>query len=130
MRVACTTLISPFPKSRFAAARSYLAFLQASVYHGANDFPHLFGFLGREILISFTTFASTACWRMYFSTAAALASLVKFSSDIKAVIPSRNAGEFVCACHVWADLEYSVIPYPSTHLKRISVSPTACVSRF
>jgi hypothetical protein len=54
---------------------------------------------------------------MYFSTAAALASLVKFSSDIKAVIPSRNAGEFVCACHVWADLEYSVIPYPSTHFE-------------
>ena len=122
--------MSPFPKLRFASARSCLAFLQASVYHGAKDFPHLFGFLGREILISFTTFVSTACWRMYFSTAAALASLVMFSSDIKAVIPLMNAGEFVCAYHMWADLEYSAIPCPSTHLKRISVSPTACYSRF
>jgi hypothetical protein len=94
---------SALPNSRRALAISLLASLQVSLNHGARVFPHLLGFLGAVILISFTTPAVTASYSRKVSTAAARASLsmVVFSTNdlnfsVKSFFP-------VYSVHVYAD---------------------------
>ena len=86
---------SPLPCVLRAMAISLLASLHCSVYHGARVFPHLLGFLGWVMVISFTTPACTACVNMYCSTAAALVSFVVVVSLIIFYKPSINSGSFV-----------------------------------
>jgi membrane associated rhomboid family serine protease len=85
-------------------AISRLASLQVSVNHGARVFPHLFGFLGYVIVISFTTPAPTASCNRKSSTAAALSSLLCEVSCTKIVNFAKNSGDLVCCLHVYADV--------------------------
>jgi hypothetical protein len=62
-----------------------LASLHSSVNHGARVFPHLFGFFGDVITISFTTPAITASYNMKFSTAAARSALLMDVSATRVV---------------------------------------------
>ena len=94
---------SALPNSRRALANSLLASLQVSLNHGARVLPHLLGFFGDVILISFTTPAVTASYSIKVSTAAARASLsmVVFSTNdlnfaVKSFLP-------VYSVHVYAD---------------------------
>jgi hypothetical protein len=94
---------SDLPNSRFALANSLLASLQVSLNQGARVLPHLLGFFGAVILISFTTPAVTASYSMNVSTAAARASfsMVVFSTnDLNFAVKSCF---LVYSAHVYAD---------------------------
>ena len=104
MRMAFTIRVSPLALFRFASANAFFASLHSSVNHGANVLPHLLGFLGDLIVISFTTPAFTAYSRMYFSTAVALVSLVLSASSTNADKSLRNSGVCVNSRQIYADL--------------------------
>jgi hypothetical protein len=95
--------MSPLPKFRFAAAKACFAYLHLSLNHGANVLPHLLGFFGFLNVISFTTPTSTAFVKMYFSTAAALSSLLQFSLFTSYKSSSANSGRCVYSSQDVAD---------------------------
>jgi hypothetical protein len=102
--VAWVLFGSFLPYYLLVLAISRLASLQVSVNHGARVFPHLLGFLGDVILISFTTPAPTASCSRKCSTAAALSSLLIDVSFTKIVKFSRNSYDLVCCVQLYADV--------------------------
>ena len=74
--VAATLDSSFLPFNLLALAIALLASLHFSLNHGARVFPHLLGFLGEVMVISFTTPAATASFNRKFSTAVALSVLL------------------------------------------------------
>ncbi len=97
--------MSPLPKFRFAAAKACFAYLQLSLNHGANVLPHLLGFFGFLNVISLTTPNSTAFVKMYFSTAAALSSLLQLSLFTSYNSSSANSSRCVYSSQDVADFE-------------------------
>ena len=95
---------SPFPYSLLALAISLLASLHVSVNHGARDLPHLLGFFGAVILISFTTPAPTASYNNRFSTAVARSSFPMDVFSTKVWNFAKKSALLVLAVHVCADL--------------------------
>ena len=102
--VAFMLLSLPLPCSLRAMAISLLASLHVSLYHGARVYPHLLGFLGTVILISFTTPALTASCSKNDSTAAALSSLLMVVFSTSVLNFSINSGLHVKSVQVYADL--------------------------
>lgn len=101
--VAVTTLSSLFPYNRLVSARWDLACRHSSVYQGASVLPHLLGFLGMVIWTCLTTYARTACYSIYDSTAAALSSFEIVLSSINVCKPVRNSGLLVYSFHALAE---------------------------
>jgi hypothetical protein len=75
--VAATLQTSFLPFNLLALAIALLASLHFSLNHGARVFPHLLGFLGEVMVITFTTPAATASFNRKFSTAVALSVLLR-----------------------------------------------------
>ena len=75
---------SPLLYVRLALAKAYFACLHSSVNQGANVFPHLLGFLGCILLISLTTPAANAYFKMYASISVALSSL--FNAELSIIL--------------------------------------------
>ena len=110
--IASLTLLSPFPYYFLASASYFFASLHSSLNHGASVFPHLLGFFGTAVFISFTTCARTAYCSMHSSTAAALSSLLLVSSFIKSCRP-RVIPVFGCApTRNLQSSHRSIHPYP------------------
>jgi uncharacterized membrane protein YesL len=101
--VACRIFGSSFPYVRLALAKAYFAALHSSVNQGANVFPHLLGFLGSVFLISLTTPAANAYYKIYSSIALALASLLSFASSITFFKPVVKSGFAVKSLQSCAD---------------------------
>jgi hypothetical protein len=80
-----------------------LASLQVSLNHGARVFPHLLGFFGAVIFISFTTPAVTASYSINDSTAAARASFSMVVFSTNDLNFSRKSFFLVYSAHVYAD---------------------------
>ena len=95
--------VSPLPNSRRVLASSLLASLQVSLNHGARVFPHLLGFFGAVIFISFTTPALTASYSINVSTAAARLSFPMVVSSTNNLNLSVNSFLPVYSVHVYAD---------------------------
>ena len=83
---------------------SRLAALHSSVNHGASVFPHFFGFLWVDILISLTTPASTASCNMKSSTDVALSSLLIAVLCTNSKNFFMKFSELVCSVHNYADV--------------------------
>ena len=83
--VAVILISCSLPCYLFALAMFLFASLHSSVNHGARVFPHLFGFFGLVITISFTTPAFIASYNMKLSTAAARSSLLMDVSATRVV---------------------------------------------
>ena len=94
---------SDLPKSRLALANSLLASLQVSLNHGARVLPHLLGFFGAVILISFTTPAVTASYSINASTAAARASFSMVVFSTNDLNFARKSFFLVYSAHDYAD---------------------------
>jgi hypothetical protein len=102
--VAAILPVSCLPCNLLAYAISLLASLHALVNHGARVFPHLLGFLGEDILISFTTPAFTASYSKKISTAAARSSLLRAVSFTRSLKSFINSYDPVCFVHCYADV--------------------------
>jgi hypothetical protein len=102
--VAAILLGSSLPCNLLAYCISRLAFLQTSVNHGARVFPHLLGFFGEDILISFTTPAFTASYSINLSTAAARSSLLRSVSCTRSLNFFMKSYDPVCSVHYYADV--------------------------
>ena len=113
---ARTTCSSPLPYTFLASDNLFFASLHSSLNHGASIFPHLLGFFGTINLISFTTFAFTACFSIYSSTAAALWSLLLLVLLIISCNSYINSGIRVYSCHEFAEFAYVYTPEPFIHL--------------
>ena len=94
---------SDLPKLRFALANSLLASLQVSLNHGARVLPHLLGFFGAVIFISFTTPAVTASYSINASTAAARASFSMVVFSTNDLNFARKSFFLVYSAHDYAD---------------------------
>ena len=94
---------SDLPKPRFALANSLLASLQVSLNHGARVLPHLLGFFGAVIFISFTTPAVTASYSINASTAAARASFSMVVFSTNDLNFARKSFFLVYSAHDYAD---------------------------
>ena len=102
--VAAILLVASLPCNLLAYCISRLASLQTSVNQGARVFPHLLGFLGDDILISFTTPAFTASYSRKFSTAAARSSLLRSVSCTRSLKFCMNCYNPVYSVHYYADV--------------------------
>ena len=72
--------------------------------HGARVFPHLFGFFGDVIVISFTTPAFTASYSKKLSTVAARSALLMDVSPTRVVSLVINSDYPVYSVHFYADV--------------------------
>jgi hypothetical protein len=97
--------VSPFPYSLRAFAIAFLASLHSSVNHGARVLPHLFGFFGHFIYISFTTPALIASYMIHVSIAAARSSFPIFAFATNFWNFSVNSVLPVHSSHFFADAE-------------------------
>ena len=80
------------------------ASLHCSVNHGARVFPHLLGFVGEVMMISFTTPAFTASCNKKLSTFAALSSLLMDVLATRVVSLVTNSDYPVYSVHVYANV--------------------------
>ena len=102
--VAAILPVSFLPCNLLACAISRLAFLHVSLNHGASVFPHLLGFFGVDMRISFTTPAFTASYSKNISTAASLSALLRAVSLTRSLNLFRKFYDPVCVVHCYADV--------------------------